>query len=181
MGRRPKPRLEPIFAHGLVLLDLADEGHLAIVDEVDADLALVPWKPHSKGYAVNTKLGYLHRIIGERMGLPPELQVDHVDTNRRNNSRSNLRAATHSRNMQNRRGNSTVGLPKGVWRAACKSERYTANICVGSDRLYLGIFDTAEAAARAYDAAAREHFGEFAWLNYPEAVDRLCGVWHCRR
>ena len=46
-----------------------------------------------------------------------------------------------------------------------KTNRFTAYIGTGSDRVIFGPFDTKEQAARAYNIAAREKYGEHAVLN----------------
>lgn len=102
----------------------------------------------------------LHRFI---MDAPDDASVDHVDGDGLNNRRSNLRLAVgHAQRANTRAGRGTSSRYKGV--AWSKSGRkWQAQI----KRTYLGSFDTEVAAARAYDAAAAEMYGEFALLNFP--------------
>jgi hypothetical protein len=83
-----------------------------------------------------------------------------------NNQRSNLRPATPTQNRYNQpcRKDSCSGF-KGV---GIRRKRWLAKIKVDGKTVHLGMFDDKESAARAYDAAARIHHGEFAYLNFPD-------------
>lgn len=147
-------------------------GLVAIVDDVDAALAVHRWYAlrRSDGrtfYAVrnSTKAGgkksstlYLHREI---MNAPPEMQVDHRNGDGLDCRRDNMRLATHQTNQMNVR---KLGKLKGVRK---RDHRWQAYIKLDQRQRCLGRYDSAEDAARAYDAAAVELFGEFASLNYP--------------
>ena len=93
------------------------------------------------------------------------LRVDHENGDGLDNRLSNLRVATHQQNMRNRgpNRNGTSGF-KGVTWNRSRSKWQTA-INIDRRLVFIGRFDSAEEAARAYNAAALEHHGEFAWLN----------------
>jgi hypothetical protein len=111
---------------------------------------------------------FLHRDL---MGEPPGLEVDHIDsTATLDCRRENLRVATHQQNIWNRSTHRTEGRTspyKGVFLDRTHG-RFKASILNDGKRLSLGYFDTAEGAARAYDAKCQELRGEWAVLNCPE-------------
>lgn len=150
------------------------QGKVAIVDIEDArDVLCYNWcvtKKRCQYYAMTTvrmhdggqRVMFLHNFI---LPPPPNLEVDHIDGDGLNNRRDNLRLATHSQNRQNSKlqSNNTSGY-KGVdWYK--RDGKWRAKIMVGGRRKTLGVFNTKEEAAAAYDAAAIKHFGEFARLN----------------
>jgi hypothetical protein len=105
----------------------------------------------------------LHRLV---VGAPAGTMVDHIDGNPLDNRRDNLRLANNSLNQANRRKSSRKSSKyKGVCRHR-QLGKWQAAICVNGQRRYLGVFDHEEAAAKAYDAAARQAFGEFARPNF---------------
>lgn len=111
---------------------------------------------------------FLHNVL---MCPARGLEVDHVNHDALDNRRTNLRLGTRSQNLANRRlpRNSTSGFKGASFHGA--SGKWRGQIKVDGRKLHLGLFLTAEEAARAYDAAALRHFGEFSLLNFPlEAV-----------
>jgi hypothetical protein len=121
------------------------------------------WVRGGKGKQVSVKL---HRLI---IGAKPGQFVDHINRNRLDNRKSNLRITTHAQNLWNAsaKKNNTSGF-KGVSvdkRRLHQKYPYKAEIMVNRKKVYLGSFSTAQEASLAYNEAAKKYFGEFACLN----------------
>lgn len=106
---------------------------------------------------------FLHKHL-----LDVEGQVDHKNGDTLFNRRFNLRPATNQQNQFNRKKSpGRSSRFKGVsWNK--RSGQWHAYIRLSGKRKHLGFFDDEERAARAYDTAAVEMFGEFARPNLTE-------------
>jgi hypothetical protein len=98
------------------------------------------------------------------------LEVDHKDRNPLNNKKDNLRIATRSQQMAN---SNPQGLRdfKGVHKikdGRSLKNKFRAITKKNGKTIHIGYFNSAEEAAQAYDRKAKELFGEFAYLNFPE-------------
>lgn len=147
-------------------------GQFALVDPIDFRRVMKFKWSYSKsaqdeqGYACTWAGGkkiYLHRFITD---APKGMEVDHEDGDRLNNCRGNLRVATRKQNAANasRWRRPKHSRFKGVSRD--RGGRWFAQIMKDGKNNHLGVFDSEEQAARAYDAAARELFGDFARTNF---------------
>ena len=112
---------------------------------------------------IEKKNVYMHRLL-----CPNSFQVDHKDGNGLNNQRNNLRPCTATQNQGNRRG-TRKGNRSGYKGVTCNKGKWVARLQKKNKTITLGRFINIEDAARAYDAAALEYFGEFAWVNFPES------------
>lgn len=136
-----------------------------LVDSEDYDfMRQFPWRAKKDGEGRY----YAHATIIAHKVLVDYKLVDHINGNGLDCTKVNLRPATQQQNSWNRglRSDSKTGY-KGVRRIAGR-EGYGARIQIDGKRRSLGYFKDPAEAAKAYDAAAREHFGEFARLNFPD-------------
>jgi hypothetical protein len=136
---------------------------IALVDDGDFEwLNQWRWSFIGNGYAyrkVNQKNIRMHKVI---MECPKNLFIDHINGNRLDNRRENLRIATFQQNSQNvtKRAN-TTSIYKGVtW------EKFTNAWACRLRNKTIGRFKEERHAALAYDIWASEFYGEFAKLNF---------------
>jgi hypothetical protein len=150
------------------------KGKFAIVDDDDFEFVSEhKWYCNSNNMAVyecridRTKIRFLmHRVI---MDCPDGMEVDHINGDRLDNRKENLRIVTRHQNMLNRkvRSDSKTGY-KGVEYKSdqARSRPYAAYIRIDNKKKTLGHYKTAEEAAKIYDEAALKYHGEYANLNF---------------
>lgn len=117
----------------------------------------------SRGYVVIRFDGRQHRAhrlaVLYMTGTLPKDEIDHWDLDKANNRWLNLREATHTQNMTNRREWNKLGI-KGVY--PTQGGTFRAQITIKGRQTHLGCFATAADAKVAYDAAANQNYGAFA-------------------
>jgi len=141
-------------------------GHHILIDDEDFErVSQYRWGMYpSCRYVtatINGKTTSIHRFV---MNAEQGQYVDHINGDRLDNRKSNLRFCSHRANTQNRKlnKNSTTGI-KGVCKL--KNGRYRAKIGNNGDRLNLGVWETERDATIAYNVGAKLLYGEFANLN----------------
>ncbi|MBE9570753.1 MAG: HNH endonuclease [Proteobacteria bacterium] len=151
------------------------QGYVAIVDDEDFErLDEYKWyvcKGKNTFYAARNKRGgrknrgciLMHREI---LGAVSGGIIDHRDDNGLNNQKNNLRICTTQQNISNKRKELNYSSRfKGVhWLKANK--KWRAALMFKYKHIHLGLFDSEESAAHAYDRGALKFFGTFARLNF---------------
>lgn len=145
-------------------------GHLIwrVTKSATAPAGSIAGSVNAKGHVnlqIDKKMYAAHQIVfALHHGVIPT-EIDHINGVKTDNRIENLRACTSQQNKgnigllsSNRSGYKGVSLNK-------RSGFYHAQIKINGKQIYLGRFSTPEAAARVYNIAAKEHFGEFAYLN----------------
>lgn len=155
------------------------KGFFAWVDDNDFEY-LNQWTWHySHGYAVrrirdgkSKKTIIMHRLI---LNAPGDFQVDHINGNKLDNRKENLRVCSASQNKSNVDAPSTnTSGYKGVSFHKIAG-RWRATIKINQKSKHLGHFNDPKDAARAYDLAAIALFGDYARLNFNESREHPYG------
>lgn len=153
------------------------KGFVALVDDADFErVSAFKWRAYvdkNTVYAIRharkpdgkETTQYMHRFI---TGVTdPKVKVDHRNGNGLDNQQENLRPCTNQQNCasQHRIKGGSSKFKGVVWRG--RSGKFEAQIKPQGRCIYIGMFVDEVDAALAYDAAAREHFGQFAVCNFP--------------
>ncbi len=140
------------------------------MDDCDYEY-LSQWKWYTSGsrYAARKPdsgiIYYMHREVVQLIGLLLGAHTDHINGNGFDNRRQNLRPASSPQNLINRgpQVNNTSGF-KGVCFDRSR-DKWKAQLKKDQKMVFQARFDDKVEAAKAYNKAAKKHFGEFAWLN----------------
>lgn len=145
-------------------------GKVAIVDAEDFEsLNKHKWYVSNLGYVRRgawidgkNKIVSMHREVLPAIGFK---EIDHINRDKLDNRKSNLRPCNRSQNNHNTVKNKSGDKYKGVYFAK-RDKKWAAMIGFNRKRQWLGYFKTELEAVKAYDLKAKEVYGEHASLNF---------------
>ena len=138
-----------------------------IVDDLDECLVRQHrWYKDNHGYACTNSNGKNLRLHALLLPKKEDFVRDHINGNKLDNRRANLRYATPLENAQNasKRKDNTSGFKGVYWNK--QYSKWKVQIRHEGKRKHLGRFEDVIAAAKAYDDAAKSFFGKFARVNF---------------
>lgn len=146
-------------------------GQSILVDDADDERTRKHgWVRFSNGHIMAT-IGYKrillhHFLMGQK---PPKgCRVIHINYDLLDFRRENLVWVLHCVACQRQPlKEDTKSRYKGVTLHP-KTPKWMASLSNGPRRIYLGYYDSEEEAAEAYDKAARDYYGPYARLNFPD-------------
>jgi len=158
-------QLRPIRIEGDIAYITLTQGKVAIIDASDAEeVGQYNWC-FDGSYASHT--GHCHKVFLHRFIVKPpdDKDVDHIDNNKLDCRKKNMRICTRSQNIMNtgKRSNNTSGVKGVSWHEFNK--KWRVQIKVNYKEIYLGYYDDIKIAAQAYREAAIKYHGEFAYLK----------------
>lgn len=167
----PEERMEYVESLDLVYIKLST-GEIAVCSGCDYEKLSIQEKwsqdthgyPYFTDYSQGKKTIKLHNyLIGE---IPEGYVVDHINGNKLDNRRENLRIITTHMNNINRKGRNGSSVYKGVSYDSSR-DKWISSIQINGKTKHIGRFDSEEEAARAYDKESYMTYGEYAKLNFP--------------
>lgn len=135
------------------------QGNRFIFDEEEyTKIKEIYWHPDKYGYFIGYLNGHyikLHRFL---LNAPPDLQVDHINHQREDNRKANLRLVTCSQNVWNSRGKGGKAGVKGV--RQINEDRYS----VYFRQKYQKTFSTLEEAKRFREELEEKEYKEYRYI-----------------
>jgi hypothetical protein len=174
----------------LKYIKLTNCDDFAIVSDEDyEELSKYTWYLGKNGYVARHKLNsddekypkgiYMHRQVMDVILAGKNIHVDHINHNKKDNNRNNLRLSDYKTNAYNKRIDAcktedSTSLYKGVYYV-----KITGKFYARINSVNLGQFEDEETAALAYDQAARYLDKDFACLNFPDRDENIINIDKC--
>ncbi|QKF94703.1 putative HNH enonculease [Fadolivirus algeromassiliense] len=149
-------------------------GGVALISEIDYEIiSKYKWSQDNRGYvfgSVNSHRIYLHRFI---MKAGEGVLIDHINNNKLDNRRENLRFATKKENNMNKK-KTIKSITTSKYRGVSFKKRdnhYHSRIMINGKEISLGYYKTDIEAAEAFDMYIVKNNIQFVNLNFPDKKD----------